>query len=113
MCSGVAKGLASFEFSVSPINSGICVVSVRSVKAAMIRGVVSFLEKYGWNFILSKLGLVPVGFDDPLLWSINKWINTIALRIIGTKKWRAKNRVRVGCDTENPPQSHLTSGFPR
>jgi len=37
----------------------------------------------------------------------------MALRIIGTRKCKAKNRVRVGCDTENPPHSHLTNGFPR
>jgi len=74
---------------------------------------VSFLEKYGWNLILSKFEFVPVGFDDPFSCSISKWINTIAAKIIGTKKCKAKNRVRVGCETENPPHSQLTRGLPR
>lgn len=97
----------------SPIISGVCVVNVNNNIIAMISGVVSFLEKYGWNLILSRFGLVPVGFDDPFSCSISRWIITTALRIIGTKKCKAKNRVSVGCDTENPPHSHLTSGFPR
>lgn len=62
---------------------------------------------------MSKLGLVPVGFDEPLLCSISKCTITIAAKIIGTKKCKAKNRVNVGCETENPPHSQPTSGFPR
>lgn len=109
----MARGLASLEFSVSPISKGVCVVKNNKEIIAMISGVVSFLEKYGWNLILSKFELVPVGFDDPFSCNINKWISAIAARIIGTRKCRAKNRVRVGCETENPPHSHLTNGFPR
>jgi len=47
MCSGVARGLASLEFSVSPIKRGVCVVKNNKVIIATISGVVSFLEKYG------------------------------------------------------------------
>lgn len=72
MCKGVARGLASLEFSVSPISKGVCVVSNRRVIIAMISGVVSFLEKYGWKLILSKFEFVPVGLDDPFSCSINK-----------------------------------------
>jgi len=37
----------------------------------------------------------------------------MAAKIIGIRKCKAKNRVRVGCETEKPPHSHLTSGFPK
>jgi len=57
--------------------------------------------------------LIPIGLDDPVWWSIIKWTNTIAARIIGIKKCRAKNRVSVGCDTENPPHNQFTNGFPK
>lgn len=30
----------------------------------------------------------------------------------GSRKWRAKNRVRVGLSTEKPPQAHSTSVCP-
>lgn len=43
--SGVAKGFASFEFSVSPIISGVCVVKVIKMIMAIITGVVSLIEK--------------------------------------------------------------------
>ena len=72
MCRGVANGLASFIFSVSPIINGVCVVKIKIVIEAMIRGVVSFLEKYGWNDILSRFGFVPVGFEDPFSCNISR-----------------------------------------
>ena len=31
---------------------------------------------------------------------------------IGRRKWREKNRFRVGWDTEGPPQIHVTRSFP-
>ena len=30
----------------------------------------------------------------------------------GNKKWKAKNRVRVGLSTEKPPQIHCTRASP-
>lgn len=30
----------------------------------------------------------------------------------GSRKWRVKNRVRVGLSTENPPQAHSTKVCP-
>lgn len=33
-------------------------------------------------------------------------------KINGSKKWIAKNRLRVACPTENPPHSHWTMKFP-
>ena len=31
---------------------------------------------------------------------------------MGKRKWREKNRFRVGCDTDGPPQIHVTRSFP-
>lgn len=72
MWRGVDNGFASFEFSVSPIISGFCVVNLIRIIIVTITGVESFTEKYGWNLILSKFGFVPVGLEDPLLCSINR-----------------------------------------
>lgn len=54
-----------------------------------------------------------MGLDDPVVWSEIIWI--IASRAIrnGNKKWREKNRVKVGYLTENPPQIHFTMSFPQ
>ena len=30
----------------------------------------------------------------------------------GIKKWKVKNRVKVGLSTANPPQSHVTNNLP-
>jgi len=79
----------------------------------MITGVESFLEKNGWNCDFSMLGFVPVGVEDPVLCSIIRWMMNIRAITIGIMKCSAKNRVRVGCPTENPPHIHSTSFFPR
>jgi len=55
----------------------------------------------------------PDGFDDPPSCRAIRWINTVALISIGTKKWSEKNRFRVGCDTEKFPHIHSTNSFPR
>jgi len=89
---------------------------VHNSSMAVIRGssgVASFLEKNGWNVILSRLVLVPTGFEDPVWCSARKCSITIAAIAMGRKKCRAKNRVSVGCATENPPHIHSTSVFPR
>jgi len=31
----------------------------------------------------------------------------------GIRKWKAKNRVKVGLSTAKPPQSHVTSELPK
>lgn len=35
-----------------------------------------------------------------------------AAMINGSRKWKAKNRVRVAWSTENPPHTHWTRVFP-
>ena len=37
----------------------------------------------------------------------------MAAIMIGIMKCSEKNRLRVGCDTEGPPQIHVTRSFPR
>lgn len=37
---------------------------------------------------------------------------TMAEMINGSKKWKAKNRVRVALSTEKPPQIHSTRSVP-
>jgi phage terminase large subunit-like protein len=59
------------------------------------------------------LFLVPIGFDDPVLCSRTKCTMASAASTIGRKKCSAKNRVKVGWFTENPPHIHSTIPFPR
>jgi len=73
----------------------------------------SFQEWNEWNGILSRLDLVPKGFEDPDWWRNNKWIITIAAIINGRRKWSVKNRVRVALPTANPPYTHWTMACPR
>jgi hypothetical protein len=72
----------------------------------------SFIEKKGWNGILSLFLCVPRGLFDPVWWRNSKWIITIAAKTKGKRKWNEKKRVSVGFCTENPPQTHCTSVFP-
>jgi len=113
MCRGVVKGLASLEFSLSPSKRGICVTKIVTRIVVISNGVVSFLEKYGWKFILSRSDLVPIGLEEPGWCKNRKCTMTNPNKIIGIRKCSAKNRVRVAWETENPPQSQVTNGFPR
>jgi len=62
---------------------------------------------------LSILVFVPIGFEDPVWCKASRCTITIAAIAIGRKKCSAKNRVSVGCETENPPHIHSTRVFPR
>lgn len=62
---------------------------------------------------LSILVFVPIGFEDPVWCKASRCTMTIAAIAIGRKKCSAKNRVSVGCETENPPHIHSTRVFPR
>lgn len=72
----------------------------------------SFVEKYGWNGILSWFLFVPSGLLDPLSCRNRRWIITMAVTMNGRMKWNVKNRVSVALSTENPPHTHSTSIFP-
>jgi len=110
---GVFSGLAGLKFSGSPIIFGnITDINSRN----MIRIIVlmeSFMEKNGWNWILSMFELVPIGLFEPVIWSLIRWIIIIPVKMIGVMKWREKNRERVAWLIENPPHTHSTKNFPR
>jgi len=110
---GVVRGFASAKFSGSEALNGTCVHSRIITAISGISGVRSFVEKNGWNVILSILVFVPIGLEDPVWCRASRCSITMAAMAMGRKKWRAKNRVKVGCDTENPPHIHSTSVFPR
>ena len=77
-----------------------------------IIGVESLMVNMGLNLTLSVLVMVFVGFDDPFSCSKIRWAITKAAIIMGIIKCREKNRLRVGCETEGPPQIQLTRSFP-
>jgi len=58
--------------------------------------------------ILSKLVVVPVGFEDPVLCRVIRCIIERAAISIGTRKCREKNRFSVGWETEKFPHNHWT-----
>jgi len=113
MCAGVVSGFASVKFSGSDVLNGVCVHSRIMAVTTGSSGVMSFLEKKGWNVILSILVFVPIGLEDPVWCSARRCAIIIAAIAMGKKKCRAKNRVRVGCETENPPHIHSTRDLPR
>lgn len=55
---------------------------------------------------------MPSGLLEPDSWRNVRWINTRPVITNGRRKCRAKNRVRVGLSTENPPQAHSTRVWP-
>jgi len=72
----------------------------------------SFLEKKGLNLILSFFVKVLVGFEDPVSCKSIRCTSIIAIRIIGRMKCSEKNRFSVGCETDGPPQIHVTRSLP-
>lgn len=112
MCGGVTSGFAGVKFSGSPRRLG-------ENRASAIRGVIikvspkmSLMEKYGWNGILSQSDTIPRGLFEPVSWRKVRWTSVIPAIRKGRRKWRAKNRVRVGLSTENPPHAHSTKVCP-
>lgn len=55
---------------------------------------------------------IPVGLLDPVSCRNRRWIITNAAIMKGSRKWKAKNRVRVALSTEKPPQIHCTMSAP-
>lgn len=55
---------------------------------------------------------IPVGLLDPVSWRNRRCTMTIAEIINGSRKWKAKNRVKVALSTEKPPQIHSTRLVP-
>lgn len=77
-----------------------------------INGIESLTKNRGINFTLSCLVCVDVGLEDPFSCSSIKWTNTRAMISIGRRKCNEKKRVKVGWDTEDPPQIQVTRSFP-
>lgn len=61
---------------------------------------------------MSELDGIPVGLLDPVSCKNNRCTITMAAIMNGSKKWKAKNRVRVALSTEKPPQIHSTMSVP-
>ena len=55
---------------------------------------------------------MPRGLFDPDSCMKVRWIMVRPAITNGRRKCRAKNRVRVGLSTENPPQAHSTRVCP-
>ena len=53
------------------------------------------------------------GWDEPFSWRRIRCMVAMTVIIRGSRKWREKNRFRVGLDTEGPPQIHVTRSVPR
>lgn len=54
----------------------------------------------------------PMGLFDPVSCRKIMWIRLAPATTNGSKKWNAKNRVKVALSTENPPQIHCTNMSP-
>lgn len=113
MCVGVVRGFASLKFSGSVVNVGFVDTIVIIIIVVMMIGVMSFVEKNGWKDSFSWLFFLPVGLEDPVSWREARCIMVMARITIGVRKCRLKNRVSVGCLTENPPHIHSTMVFPK
>lgn len=61
---------------------------------------------------MPELGGIPVGSLDPVSCRNKRCTITRAAMIKGSRKWKAKNRVRVALSTENPPQITPLGRFP-
>lgn len=105
---GVLRGLAGLKFSGSPIENGAMKEIIEISHKNNTIPKMSLIEKNGWNIILSLFLFTPVGEFDPFICKEAKWIIIKADKINGSRKWIAKNRLRVACPTENPPHSHWT-----
>jgi len=113
MWTGVTKGLAGLKFSGSLRRLGErSTMDERRIKRIK-NPVMSLVEKYVWNGVLSKLDSMPVGFLEPVWWRNRRWIIESAVIIKGKRKWNAKNRFKVALSTENPPHIHWTIEDPR
>lgn len=53
-----------------------------------------------------------MGLLEPVSWRKMRWTKVAAVMIKGSRKWKAKKRVKVALSTENPPQIHWTRVSP-
>jgi len=109
---GATKGFAILKFSTSPKILGL--FDTRSNPRIIIetKGKTSLTKKKGLNLTLSKFKTVTVGLDDPFSWRRIRWTKTKTAITIGNRKCKEKNRLRVGWETEGPPQIQVTKSIP-
>jgi len=112
MWGGVIIGFAGKKFSGSDKKYGLRRTRLENINKHRKTPSKSFHLKYGWNGILSRFNGVPMGFDEPVSWRNRMWTTIKATRIKGSKKWRAKNRLKVALSTLNPPQIHKVRELP-
>jgi len=112
MCTGATRGLAGLKFSTSPRRFGLFDARIIIAMVIRIMGRLSFVVNFGWNLILSTFVWRLAGFEEPFSCSKIICTRARAATAIGRMKCREKNRFRVGCETDGPPQIHVTRSFP-
>lgn len=112
MWTGVTRGLAGIKFSGSPSSQGFVKHNIKRRKNITTKPNRSLYVKYGWNDTLSKFLLTPKGFLLPVWCRKRRCTPLKAATTKGIRKWREKNRVRVGFPTANPPHSQITKSPP-
>jgi len=112
MWGGDTNGFAWLKFSGSPKIRGFSMQIMINVRMDSLNVIESLAENDGWNWILSIFRGKLDGFVDPEVWSEIKWIKIMADRINGSRKWKEKNRFKVGLFTEKSPHTHLTISIP-
>lgn len=112
ICTGVTIGLAGVKLSGSERRKGFDIVKIISKVIVIQNPMTSLIEKNGWNGILSKFELTPMGFLEPVRWRKNKWIIVSITIINGNIKCSLKNRDNVALSTLKPPQIQFTKVGP-
>jgi len=65
ICTGVTIGFAGLKFSTSPSRLGAFEIMNMNRTEIMVPGSRSFVDKEGWNFILSVFVFVLFGLEEP------------------------------------------------
>jgi hypothetical protein len=86
MCRGVPRGFAWLKFSGSPSRYGQARQITMRARNVIINPSRSFVEKNGWNGILSWSLEVPSGLLDPVWCRKRRCTTTMADRINGNRK---------------------------
>lgn len=109
---GVIIGFAGEKLSGSIKMNGLDIDIIVNSVIIIENPIMSLIEKYGWNGILSIDEFSPIGLFEPVMWRNIRWIITIIVMMNGSVKWILKNRDSVALSTENPPQIQYTNVDP-
>lgn len=102
----MTRGFAGVKLSGSPKRLGENRARQVSARRRIANPKRSLYEKYGWKEILSASEFRPVGLFEPVSCRKRRWMIVAAKMTNGSRKWKAKKRVRVALSTEKPPQIH-------